>query len=358
MHANERYLRQMILPGFGTKGQEALQSARVLVVGIGGLGCPALQYLAGAGVGNLGMMDADRVSVSNLHRQLLFTENQIGFNKAEAAAANLQKLNSETNLTVYPFALTQKNSLEILVQYDVVIDGTDNFPAKYLINDACLILNKPFIYGAVNRFEGQVSVFNLTSTSEGIFTYRNLFPEAPLAGEIPSCEETGVIGVLPGMMGTLQAGEAIKIITGIGNPLEGRIYTFDLHEARGYEINIIRKKQLPLDKAAFLANDYTVSCIEDADIPEVTIPEFLSVSGKSDVFVLDVREKHEYPPIDFSDARIPMSELPKAIQDLPEKDIYIICHQGIRSIYAAQLIKAQRNLNVYSVKGGLTAYFK
>ncbi len=358
MQLNERYLRQMILPGFGQAGQDSLRSARVLLVGMGGLGCPALQYLAGSGVSNLGIIDPDHISISNLHRQLLFGENDLGKYKADVAAVRMKELDQELNITTYKIALSNNNALDIINQYDLVIDGTDNFTAKYLINDACRLLKKPMIYGAVNRFEGQVSVFNLFKGKDIAFSYRDLFPVTPLPGEIPSCEEAGVLGALPGIIGAIQAAEAIKIITGIGLPLQGTLFTYDLLQARSYEIAIIHKPTYhPNDEESFLQMNYAVTCGEETDIPEVSIREFLSHTGKPNVFVLDVRERHEFPVIDFADAQIPMSELETSLQTLPEKDIYVICHQGIRSIYAAQIIKAHRNLLVYSVKGGLTAYF-
>lgn len=359
MQTNERYQRQMILPGFGQAGQDSLSSARVLLVGMGGLGCPALLYLAGAGVGNLGIIDPDRISTSNLHRQLLFGEDDIGQYKVAVAAVRMKELNHALNITTHRMALSQNNALDIIRQYDLVIDGTDNFPAKYLINDACRLLKKPMIYGAVNRFEGQVSVFNLYSGDDVPYSYRDLFPQSPLPGEIPSCEEAGVLGVIPGIIGTLQAAEAIKLITGIGQPLHGILFTYDLLRAKSYEIAIIHHNTThPNNEKSFLQMNYGKTCEEDPDIKEVSIQECLSHAGKPNVFVLDVRERHEYPAIDFADAQIPMSELESSLQSLPERDIYVICHQGIRSIYAAQIIKTQRNLTVYSVKGGLTAYFK
>ena len=347
----------MILPGFGVTAQEKLRKAKVLVIGAGGLGCPVLQYLVGAGVGHLGIMDEDTVSISNLHRQLLFTEAEIGRKKVEVVAEKMKQLDSEVKIDVYPFLLTNQNALGIISPYDLVIDATDNFSAKYIINDACVILQKPFIYGAVSRYEGQVSVFNLTSTDERPINYRDLFPIAPLAGEIQTCEEAGVLGALPGIIGTMQAAEAIKLITGIGKPLYSRLYNYDLLQGRGYEISLSKHPEITvIEKESFDQMDYTFSC-EDVDITEINVTEFNRLSAQPDVFVLDVRERHEYPAIDFSDAQIPMSELQTSMVNLPEKEICVICHQGIRSVYAAQLIKAKRNLTVYSLKGGLTAYF-
>lgn len=357
MAETERYQRQMILPGFGFEAQEKLLAAKVLIIGMGGLGCPALQYLVGAGVGNIGILDADKISLSNLHRQLLFNESEIGLLKVSQAAAKMRLLNSDTTIETFPFCIEQSNALSIISKYDLVIDATDNFTAKYIINDACLILKKPFVFGAVSRYEGQVSVFNL-DTTENPFHYRHLFPEAPKPGEVPSCAEAGVIGVLPGMIGTMQAAEAIKIITGIGTPLYGHIYHYNFLMGKGFEIEIAaNEKKYEINEGIFLDTVYDEN-EDEIDIPEISILEFNRMKGLPDVYVLDVREKHEYPSIDFSDAQIPMSELSSRIFEIPEKEICIICHQGIRSIYAAQQICKKRNLKVYSVKGGLTAYFK
>jgi molybdopterin/thiamine biosynthesis adenylyltransferase/rhodanese-related sulfurtransferase len=358
MQDNKRYIRQMILPGFGVQAQNKLRDAKVLIIGMGGLGCPALQYLVGAGIGHIGIMDADVVSMSNLHRQLLFSATEIGMKKVDVAAAKMKWLDPETQIAVYPFLLTNQNALDIIERFDIVIDGTDNFTAKYIINDACVILGKPFVYGAVSSYEGQVSVFNVSNKKERAVTYRDLFPVPPLPGEIQSCEEAGVLGALPGIIGTMQAAEVIKMITGIGYPLSGRLYNFDLLQGRGYEIKLSNHPDtIMIDRESFEQMNYDFDCGEMDDITEINIAEFIRLSAQPNVFVLDVRERHEYPVIDFSDAQIPMSELQTSMANLPEKEICVICHQGIRSVYAAQLIKAKRNLTVYSLKGGLTAYF-
>jgi adenylyltransferase/sulfurtransferase len=348
----------MILPGFGVASQEKLRRAKVLVVGMGGLGCPVLQYLVGAGVGHIGIMDADMVSMSNLHRQLLFTETEIGRKKISVAAEKMQLLDAEVKMDTYPFLLTKQNALAIIEQYDLVIDATDNFPAKYLINDACVILQKPFVYGAVSKYEGQLAVFNLPADQMESIHYRDLFPVPPLPGEIQSCEEAGVLGVLPGIIGAMQAAEAIKLITGLGESLYGRLYNYDLLQGRGYEIVLDKNPDaITIDRESFEQMNYDFSCEEHDDIPEINVAAFNRLIKQPNIFVLDVRERHEYPAIDFSDAQIPMSELQSSMATLPEKEICVICHQGIRSVYAAQLIKAKRNLTVYSLKGGLTAYF-
>ncbi len=358
MEKLERYNRQMILPGFGTAAQEKLQAASVLVVGAGGLGCPVLQYLSAAGVGTIGIVDGDSVSLSNLHRQVLYRESDIGLNKAKSAAEHLQQLNSETEYKIYPYALMHANALDIIAAFDMVVDATDNFAARYTINDACVLLNKPFVYGAVSGYEGQLSFFNLPAAGENTITYRDLFPVPPAAHEIPNCAEAGVLGTLPGLIGTLQANEAIKYLTGIGELLHGRLLTIDLLTGKQFEMKLTASANKgPVTKEQFIETGDEIFCDTGEDIEEISIAEFLQMKEKENVFVLDVREKKEYPPIDFSDAQIPMSELKEQIYSLPEKEICIICHQGIRSIYAAQLIRNLRGLPVYSVRGGLTAYF-
>ena len=358
METLDRYTRQMILPGFGMETQQKLREAKVLIVGMGGLGCPAVQYLAGAGVGKIGIMDADTVSLSNLHRQTLFNESDIGRNKAETAAEKMRMLNSGITLLALPFAISHANACDTVAMYDIVVDATDNFTARYTINDACVLMQKPFVYGAVSRYEGQVSFFNRLNEEGKSFTYRDLFPVPPAAHEIPSCEEAGVLGVLPGIIGTLQAAEVVKYLTGIGELLHGRLLSFDLRSGYFYELVLAMQTNKPaISRKIFETMDDELSCSTDEDIPEISIPEFTEMLHNKNVFVLDVREKHEYPTIDFSHAQVPMSELATAMDTLPEKEICIICHQGIRSVYAAQLIRTRRGLTVYSVKGGLTAYF-
>ncbi len=360
MEQIDRYIRQLILPGFGVIAQDKLLHAKVLIIGIGGLGCPSLQYLVAAGVGIIGIADQDIVSASNLHRQILFTADEIGQQKVFVAARKMKQLNDSVLVEPYPFAINKHNAIEMIAKYDLVIDGTDNFAAKYLINDVCVLLNKPFIYGAVSSYEGQITVFNAPEESLQSINYRDLFPIAPGLGEIQNCEQTGVLGPLPGIIGTMQAAEAIKLITGLGKSLYGRLLSYNLLQAHPYEIAIAKNiNPVLINQSFFNSTDYDFNCLdEDTDIEEINVTTFNALRLKPNTFVLDVREINEYPVIDFSDARIPMSELKGAISSLPEKEICIICHQGIRSIYAAQLIQAQRNLKVYSVKGGLAAWFK
>ncbi len=364
MHSNDRYIRQIILPGFGNEAQARLSQSKALIVGMGGLGCPALQYLAAAGVGTIGIMDADKISMSNLHRQLLFDEVDLGQLKVVVAARKVKAQNSLVQIHEYPFAINKSNAFNIIQEYDVIIDATDNFSAKYLINDICVWLKKPLVFGAVSGYEGQVAVFNVAKAGVDPIHYRHLFPEQPAANEIASCEETGVIGVLPGIIGTMQAAEAIKLITGLGNPMFSRLLTYNFLIAQWFEIEINSNVAVPLIDEQFIhSNNYEIECdlmeedVEDIDIDEIDVSQFLDFKKDSNIFILDVRELHEYPVIDFSDAQIPMSALKESIHQLPTQPICVICHQGIRSVYAAQLIKLHKQVQAYSLKGGLTAYF-
>lgn len=358
-----RYIRQMILPGFGADAQQKLAEAKVLIVGMGGLGCPVLQYLAGAGVGSIGIMDPDQVSLSNLHRQVLFNESDIGQLKVKVASQKIKKLNSEVQLIEYPFQLSKDNALSIIEQFDCVVDATDNFGTKYLINDVCVVLNKPWVYGAVSGYEGQVAVLNNIHMPEPVH-YRHLFPQQPLQNEFASCEETGVIGVLPGIIGTLQAAEAIKWITGLGKEQNGSLLNYHFLSGSWYAIALSVNPQVPVvDESFFYKTNYEMEPmneeedLEDIDIAEIDIRQFLQIQEQPGHFILDVRELHEYPTVDFVHARIPMSVLKESLDQLPQQPVYIICHQGIRSVYAAQYIKLHKGVETYSVKGGLTAYF-
>ena len=258
---DERYSRQLILKDFGEAGQQALHEAKVLMVGAGGLGCSALQYLVAAGVGTIGIVDDDVISLSNLHRQTLYSTGDIGLPKALKAKQKLHLLNPGINITAYNERLTTNNALQIFETYDVIIDGTDNFASRYLINDACVLANKPLVYGAVSQFEGQVAVFNYKKSIEDIaVNYRDLFPNPPEEDSVLNCAEAGVLGVLPGIIGAMQANEAIKLITGIGKPLVNAILTYDALSGQVYTIemsvNEISKSLVPVDAAAFSKMKY------------------------------------------------------------------------------------------------------
>jgi len=356
----ERYHRQLILKDFGETSQQKLLDAKVLVIGAGGLGCPALQYLASAGVGTIGIVDDDVVAISNLHRQILFTVDDIGELKAERAVAHLQKLNPEIRIHSYNFRLTPSNVIEVLSSYDVILDGSDNFATRYLVNDSCVLLKKPLIYGAVNQYEGQVAIFNC-ETSEGHVStnYRDLFPEPPMQGEVLNCEEAGVLGIVPGMIGTMMASETIKLITGIGEPLVDRMLTFNARSNQFYEIELTPKKTsrelIPVDLQSVKHMNYEWLCYTPHAL-EITNEAFDELLQKENVTVVDVREFDEMPQLDqFSHLSIPVSQLPDSSAELKADTIVLFCQTGKRSLLAAQQLSELYGdkKKVFSLKGGI-----
>lgn len=365
-HTYERYQRQILLKEFGETAQQKLQEAAVLVIGAGGLGCPALQYLTAAGVGTIGIVDFDSVELSNLHRQILFTVNDIGKPKAEVAAQKLQLVNPGIKIDVYPEKLGNKNAWDIISPYQLVIDGSDNFVTRYLVNDACVLLNKPLIYGAVLKFEGQVAVFNYLNKSCSIsVNYRNLFPHPPLPENVPSCNEAGVIGVLPGIIGTMQAAEAIKIITGIGEPLCNKLLCFNMLNNRFYEMMITpdanETTAMPANQSAFEKFDYEWHCGLRMAVEEISVDDFDRIRENKTITVIDVREIGELPFVDeFPFIQMPLSSLPQNIEGKSlGNSIVVFCQSGKRSIKAVKML--QENLGkvqVYSLKGGIEAWKK
>lgn len=256
---HKRYSRHLLLSGFGSKGQQALRAAKVLVIGAGGLGCPVLQYLTAAGIGRIGIVDFDVVDVSNLHRQILYTNNDIGKSKVYAASERLKKMNPDVQIDVFECKLEQSNALSLIAPYDVVVDGSDNFTTRYLVNDACVVLNKILVYGAVLRYEGQVGVFNYPDKAGKKTNYRDLFPDATVHGNGFACSDVGVLGVLPGIIGNLQAAEVIKIVTGIGNVMCNQILFYNLLQQSFYTISLSpmhHENNFPKDENSFLNFDY------------------------------------------------------------------------------------------------------
>ncbi len=325
----ERYSRHLILEGFGEEAQLKLKAAKVLVVGAGGLGCPALLYLTAAGVGSIGLIDDDLVSESNLQRQILYSTEDIGESKALVAEQKLKAINPLIDIGAYYGRLTKDGALNIIESYDLVIDASDNFATRYLVNDACVILNKPFVYGAIHKFEGQISVFNYKVGP----TYRCLFPEQPEAGEAPACGEVGVLGVLPGIIGTWQATEAIKIITGIGEPLRGKLLTFDVlkNSVITFEFESDEK-----NKNIKELGDYYFGCETDF----LTLEGLNQLEKDEDVQLIDVREKNEYEIKNLNGINIPMSELENRIAELnPDMITVVHCKSGVRSKKAIEIIK-------------------
>lgn len=355
----ERYQRQIILSQFGREGQAKLADAKLLVVGAGGLGCPVLMYLAAAGIGQLGIVDQDVVSLSNLHRQVLYKTEDIGLPKVDRAKYYLQQMNPEVNVTIYATYLTTQNAVAIIADYDMVVDATDNFPSRYLINDACVILGKPLIYGAVSNFEGQVAVFNADlGDDKRSSNYRDIFPNPPMENEIGNCAEIGVLGVLPGTIGCIQANEVIKLITGIGTPLVNQLQTVNLL-TNHWQTFVIQPSQetralIPTDLVAFKAKDYSLLCIPKLDF-ELDAADFQSYFDREDVVIVDVREAFESPRIDFfHHQKHPFSAWEKEEPSFDKNIIILFCQSGKRSLEAAKILSQRdENKTIYSLKGGI-----
>jgi sulfur-carrier protein adenylyltransferase/sulfurtransferase len=356
-----RYQRQIQLKEIGLTGQEKISAAKVLVIGAGGLGCPALQYLAAAGVGTIGIVDFDVVEISNLQRQILYTVDDIGQSKVITAAKKAKALNPEIKIETYTIAITTKNALEIVENYDIVIDGSDNFATRYLVNDACVILDKPLIYGAVLRFEGQVGVFNLSDKESKCKTnYRDLFPKPPDWDSSISCNDVGVLGVIPGIIGTMQATEALKIITGVGRPLANKIISYSASENSFYDIEVFAnttiKIDFPQDKEAFLNYNYEWFCNSNADIATISAQEFDHLRKNEAITIIDVRENGELPTVDeFPFQLIPLSEFRNRVSSIrTENKIVVFCKSGQRSAKAIQILKEiAPNCKAFSLKGGI-----
>lgn len=363
---NNRYQRQIQLKEIGQVGQDKIRQSKVLVIGAGGLGCPALQYLAAAGVGTIGIVDFDVVEMSNLQRQILYSVDDIGQSKAITASKKLQALNPEINILPYNFEITNKNALEIVENYDLVIDGSDNFSTRYLINDACLLLDKPLIYGAVLRFEGQVGVFNLEDVRTKIKTnYRDLFPKPPDAMSAISCNDIGVLGVIPGVIGTMQATEALKIITKIGKPLTNKIISYNALENSFYDFEIVENVSSTIDypktKAAFLNFNYDWFCNFPQDVATITAADFDVLRKQEKITVIDVREKGELPVVDeFPFTLIPMSDFENLVSTIFQVDkIVVFCKSGQRSLSALKILKEKYpNCEAFSLVGGIENWKK
>ena len=357
MPENRRYHRQIILPGFGMEAQQKLSVTRILVIGAGGLGCPALLSLAAAGAGTLGIVDFDKVELSNLHRQTLYDEGDIGKPKAEVAAEKLRRNNSEIELNIHEFQLDAQNATNILSGYDIVMDGSDNFPTRYLVNDACVILGKPLIYGAVQQYEGQVGVFNFNEENSGKKTnYRDLFPVPPSPGTSPSCSEAGVMGTLPAIIGNLQALEAIKIITGIGKVLSNRILTYNSLNSNMYEVTVTpgntEMSGRPISREELSVYDYGAFC--RGGLKELTASEFEFMRMQQETEIIDVREPGEFPRPGFDCVNIPLSSLESGDVHEMKNKVILVCSSGIRSLKAAGALREKYpEKEFFSLKGGL-----
>lgn len=361
-----RYNRHIIIPEFGLAAQQKLKAAKVLVVGSGGLGSPVLLYLAAAGIGTIGIVDFDVVDDSNLQRQVLFGVHEIGKPKVEAAKQRLQALNPHIEFVLYNTQLTSQNALDIIKDYDVVADGTDNFPTRYLVNDACVLLGKPNIYASIFQFEGQVSVFNYRHANGDLGpNYRDLYPTPPPPGLVPSCAEGGVLGVLPGIIGSLQALEVIKVITGVGEPLAGRFYIFDALSFESRTFNISRRDDNPLNgKNPTITQliDYEQFCgvkAVEQPVKEITPQELYALQVKGEPFqFIDVREPYEYDIVNIGAELIPLATVAEHA-DAISKDMPVIvhCKMGGRSARAIRELEEKFGFtNLYNLKGGIIAY--
>lgn len=340
----QRYNRQTLMPEFGQEGQEKLKNAKVLVVGCGGLGSPILLYLTAAGIGTLGIVENDKVDVSNLQRQILYGTSSVGLDKILETEKRLKDLNPLVQINIYPTSLTAKNALEIIKDYDIVVDGTDNFPTRYLVNDACVMLNKPFVYGAIHRFEGQVAVFN----HNGSATYRDLFPTPPPPEQAPNCAEAGVLGVLPGIIGSMQALEAIKVITEIGEPLAGKILVLDTLSMLS---RVIKIPKMPDTQNITQLIDYEEFCGMKSQ-NEISFDELKNLQNYQ---LIDVREPHEYAQKNLGGELMPLSELEKYLPKISrDKTVVVHCQSGIRSMKAIKFLKENHGFeNLINLKGGM-----
>jgi sulfur-carrier protein adenylyltransferase/sulfurtransferase len=361
----QRYSRHLIMPEVGMEGQLKLKRARVLTIGTGGLGAPLGLYLAAAGVGHLGLVDFDVVDSSNLQRQVTFTTADVGKPKSEAAKARLSALNPAIEIVSYETRLTSDNALELFRDYDIIVDGTDNFPTRFLVNDACVLLGKPNVYGSIFRFEGQATVFGYP----GGPCYRCLYPEPPPPGLVPSCAEGGVLGVLPGIVGSIQAMETIKLILGTGEPLVGRLLLFDALAMRFRELKLKKNPDCPLcgdHRTITKLIDYEEFCgIRGEEAPamtdgiqEITATELKARQDRGEkVFILDVREPHEYQICNLNGKLIPLGELPRRVNELDSSvEMVVHCRSGKRSADAIHFLQTAGFKKLWNLKGGVLAW--
>ncbi|MBC8265661.1 MAG: molybdopterin-synthase adenylyltransferase MoeB [Flavobacteriales bacterium] len=342
----QRYDRHFRLKEVGEKGQQKLKNAKVLVVGAGGLGCPVLQYLSAAGIGEIGVIDADIVDLSNLQRQVLYTTSDIGKQKSTIAITYLSAQNENIIFQNYPFQLEKNNALEIIKKYDVVVDCTDNFSARYLINDACVISEKPFVYGALHKFSGQLSVFNYKKGP----TYRCLYPNPPKDGDIPSCSEVGVIGVLPSLIGTLQATEVLKIILEIGDVLIGKLLTYNCMSNAQQIINF-EKSHIQITKLS--TYDYNCELAESNEIESTILMEW--ILSKKEFNFIDIREEYEIDSYKLNATHyIPMGDFMHNLEEINFKiPTIIFCQYGAKSKAIVSMLKKQGIKNTLSLIGGV-----
>jgi molybdopterin/thiamine biosynthesis adenylyltransferase/rhodanese-related sulfurtransferase len=360
----DRYRRHLSLPEVGIEGQQRLLEGRVLLIGAGGLGCPLAQYLAAAGVGTLGLIDFDHVDASNLQRQVLYSTADIGRPKVEVARERIRGLNPDVEVHAHELQLTSDNALSLFADYDVIVDGTDNFPTRYLSNDACVLLGKPNVHGSIYRFDGQATVFDARRGP----CYRCLYPEPPPPGSVPSCAEGGVLGVLPGLIALVQATEAVKIVTGIGEPLYGRLLLYDALRMEFNEFRLKKDPECPVCGEAPTVTeliDYAGFCgvpsVEAAPIAETSAARVHEMLEQGEDFLLlDVREPDEYATAKIDAARLlPLGEIEARVGELSEwKDRMIVvhCKSGARSARACALLLERGFTDVHNLTGGIEAW--
>jgi molybdopterin/thiamine biosynthesis adenylyltransferase/rhodanese-related sulfurtransferase len=359
-----RYSRHLIMPEVGMEGQQKLKAAKVLCIGAGGLGSPLALYLTAAGVGTLGIVDFDVVDYTNLQRQIIHTTADVGRKKLDSAAEKLKAINPYIDLRTFDTRLSSANALELFREFDIIADGTDNFPTRYLVNDACVLTGKPNVYGSIFRFEGQASVF---ATEDGP-CYRCLYPEPPPPGLVPSCAEGGVLGILPGLVGVIQATETIKLILGQGDPLIGRLLLVDALGMKFRELKLRKSPDGPVcgkNPTVKELIDYNEFCGirgEEApvatDVPAMTVEELKQqLDSKKDLFILDVREPHEYQICNLNGYLIPLGDLPKRVHELDSsRDIVAHCRSGVRSGKAVTFLRQAGFKKVHNLTGGILAW--
>ena len=359
-----RYSRHLIMPEVGMEGQQKLKAAKVLCIGAGGLGSPLALYLAAAGVGTLGIVDFDVVDYTNLQRQIIHSTADVGRKKLDSAADKLKAINPFLNLRTFDTKLTSANALDLFREFDIVADGTDNFPTRYLVNDACVLTGKPNVYGSIFRFEGQASVF---ATEDGP-CYRCLYPEPPPPGLVPSCAEGGVLGILPGLVGVIQATETIKLILGQGDSLVGRLLLVDALGMKFRELKLRKNPDCPVcgtHPTVTKLIDYDQFCgirgeekPVGAALPEIQVEELKRrLDAKEDLFVLDVREPHEYQICNLGGHLIPLNDLPKRVNELDSsREIVVHCKMGGRSAKAVAFLQQSGFAKVHNLVGGITAW--
>lgn len=359
-----RYSRHLIMPEVGMEGQQKLKAARVLCIGAGGLGSPLALYLGAAGVGTLGIVDFDVVDYTNLQRQIIHSTADVGRKKLDSAAEKLKAINPFLNIRTFETRLSSENALELFREFDIIADGTDNFPTRYLVNDACVLTGKPNVYGSIFRFEGQASVF---ATEDGP-CYRCLYPEPPPPGLVPSCAEGGVLGILPGLVGVIQATEVIKLILGTGDPLIGRLLLVDALGMKFRELKLRKNPDCPAcgtHRTVTKLIDYNQFCgirgeekPVEAGVPEMQVEELKRrLDAGEDIFVLDVREPHEYQICNINGYLIPLNDLPKRINELDSsREIVAHCKMGGRSTKAVQFLRQAGFDKVHNLTGGIIAW--